>query len=266
MFKIMFFIAIASFSFAARAQDSYVAGDFSALRQTDQAEVVEVIDPLTVLLSDGQIIRLTGIYIPEEISDQTGIWAVTARDVVRDLLAGQRVAVYQTPKKDWGRSNRMGHQLAHLQRMSDHAWAQGVLVSLGLAIAQPSKRNPEMAEQLYTLEDAARTEKLGIWSDTAMHVLTPDETDNRIGDFAIVEGRVESVTLKQNRIYINFGKDWRSDFTVTIAPEDKRDFSKAGIDPLSWGGKTVRVRGFLQRYNGPMIEVTHPAFFEFVEN
>jgi hypothetical protein len=80
----------------------------------------------------------------------------------------------------------------------------------------------------------------------------------------IVEGKVESVATKNNRTYINFGKDWRTDFTVSIKSGDKRDFSKRGINPLDWGGKHIRVRGWLDEYNGPYIQINHPESVEIL--
>ena len=41
-----------------------------------------------------------------------------------------------------------------------------------------------------------------------------------------------------------------------------RAFEAAGIDTLAYRGRRVRVRGWLESYNGPMIEATHPAQIE----
>lgn len=249
------------------AQESFPTAAFNDLRGTGQAEIVEVVGPLTLLLSDGQIVRLSGIEVPAgaPASDESGPWAVTARNILRDMFLAKRVTVYQTQQKNVGRTNRMGHALVHLERHSDKAWAQGTLLSLGLARVRSTQFNPEMTEQMYLLEAIAREEKIGIWSDDSYAILTPETAAEAIGDFGIVEGRVESVALNKNRIYINFGKNWRDDFTVTIAPENKRIFSKAGINPMDWGGKLLRVRGYLKNINGPSIEVDHPEAVEVID-
>ena len=44
-----------------------------------------------------------------------------------------------------------------------------------------------------------------------------------------------------------------------------RTFRRAGVDPTSLEGRRVRVRGWLQSLNGPMIEVTHPEQIEVLE-
>ena len=42
-------------------------------------------------------------------------------------------------------------------------------------------------------------------------------------------------------------------------------FEAEGIDPLSYGGRRVRVRGWIKSYNGPMIEPSHPEQIEVLE-
>ena len=241
------------------------AGDFSDMRATKPSEVIDVVSPLTLLLRNGSIVHLSGVDIPDSYGEDISPLAVTARDILKDLLVGKRVEIYQTKQKDSGRVNRMGHMLAHLVRHDDKIWAQGTLLRLGLARVKTSSVNPEMAQQMFALEAAARNERLGFWEQEEHRTLGVDEAESAIGQFAIVKGRIESVALKKNRIYINFGKNWKDDFTVSISPQDKRKFSKAGLDPLGWGGEMVRVRGSVREYNGPYIEVTHPEAIEFIK-
>ena len=68
----------------------------------------------------------------------------------------------------------------------------------------------------------------------------------------------------RGRIYLNFGLDWRTDVTVGIGKREGRAFERAGFDLLSLNGKRVRVRGWLRRRNGPMIEATHPEQIEIL--
>jgi hypothetical protein len=41
----------------------------------------------------------------------------------------------------------------------------------------------------------------------------------------------------------DFGDDWHTDFTVSIAPENTDLFQEAGIDLLYLAGQRVRIRG-----------------------
>ncbi|HOO81810.1 MAG TPA: thermonuclease family protein [Alphaproteobacteria bacterium] len=252
---------------AAYGQDASAlpASDFSALRKTGEAQVLEVISPLTVKLSNGDIVRLPGLHFPDYdyTAERTGPFALTAMKVLQDMLEGKKVEIYQTPKKDWGRTNRMGHALAHLVRSDSGLWAQGMLIRLGLAQVKTSQRNPEMAAQLYALEAEARHEKIGIWENDDV-ILSPEDALKHLNSFQIVEGVIQSAAMKKNRVYLNFGGNWRNDFTVSIAPEDRRIFSKAEINPLDWNGAHVRVRGWVEEYNGAYIEIDHPEALEIL--
>ena len=90
------------------------------------------------------------------------------------------------------------------------------------------------------------------------------ETEALIDTFQIVEGEVVDAAVVRGRAYLNFGADWREDFTVTVAPKDRRAFENAGLDLESLAGRIVRVRGWLDSYNGPQIVLTHPEQLEIV--
>ncbi|NCT40707.1 MAG: hypothetical protein GW778_03480 [Alphaproteobacteria bacterium] len=250
----------------AHADETLPVVEFSDMRRSGQGEVADVLSPVTILMKDGTIIRLVGIDVPGMYKDDASVMAVTARDILRDLLAGQRVEIYQTTDKNSGLVNRMGQQLAHLKLAKGGFWAQGVLLKLGLARVKTTAANAHMADKMLVIERAAREEKIGIWANDAYGVVSADNAESAVGNFAIVEGRIQSVALKKNRLYINFGKNWRHDFTVSIAPEDKRAFSNARLDPMRWGRKRVRVRGSVRDYNGPYMEITHPGAIEFLDD
>jgi len=76
---------------------------------------------------------------------------------------------------------------------------------------------------------------------------------------------VIAVDEYRGRRFLNFGADYRSDFTVNIAPEDMRHFRAADIDPALWQGKALRVRGWLESYNGPNLSVAVPGAIEVLE-
>jgi len=77
-----------------------------------------------------------------------------------------------------------------------------------------------------------------------------------------VEGRVMDVAVVRGRTFLNYGSDWRSDFTVSIAARDWRRFEDSGISADDYLGRRIRVRGWLKSRNGPMIDVTHPEQIE----
>jgi len=241
----------------------FPSGDFGTLEETGQARVLQIVSPQTIQLDNGTLIDLTGVHFPDMTPEDAGPFALLGLKLLKDMLTQQEVRIYQTRDKTQGRVNRLGHALAHVVRKKDGAWVQGTLLRLGVAEMRTSIRNTENASQMRALEEKARSEKLGLW-ESALRILTPEETPDHIGSFQIVEGPIKSVALKKNRLYLNFGADWKQDFTVTVAPEHKREFSKTGINMLDWNGKTIRVRGWLSSLNGPVMEIDHPQAIDRV--
>ena len=68
--------------------------------------------------------------------------------------------------------------------------------------------------------------------------------------------------MVRGRAYLNFGPDWRSDFTVSAASAARRLFERDGHDLIALEGRIIRVRGWIKWWNGPMIELTHPEQIE----
>lgn len=262
---VSFLLILTTISGHARAQEQFPSADFSELVSSGKARVTDVIDPLTVKLDDGRVIHLAGLNYPDFDPYQPGNLSVTAMDILKDFLLKQWVEVFQTRNKKAGRVNRMGHQIAHLRRKDDQSWVQGTIINLGLARVRTDRYNPEMASQMYALEKKARKENMGLWSVDAFKILTPEKAEQGIGSFQVVEGKILSVTMHENRVFLNFGADWKTDFTVSIPPGEIRYFSQKGYFPQSWMGKNVRVRGWLFFLNGPSIEIDHPEAIELEE-
>ena len=71
-----------------------------------------------------------------------------------------------------------------------------------------------------------------------------------------------SADIARGRGYLNFGADWKTDFTISLAPDAVRLFRKSGIDIAALEGQRIRIRGWLGVRNGPVIEATHPEQLE----
>ena len=216
-----------------------------------EARVVEVIDGGTVLLDDGETVRLAGI---EALAE-------SARQTLARLVHGRRVglAVGGVPRDRYGRLR------AHLVRSDDGTWIQGALLAEGLARVHSLVDDRAMVAEMLVIERRARAARLGIWSQPRYRVRAASEADASLRSFQLVEGRVKAAAVVRGRGYLNFGDDWREDFTVSIGPRDRRRFEAEGIAIEDYEGRLVRVRGWVDSFNGPMIEATHPEQIEVLE-
>jgi micrococcal nuclease len=223
--------------------------------------VTEVVDGDTVRLDNGREVRLVGIQAPKLPLGRRGFttWplASEAKAKLESLFAGKPVTLHY----GGAREDRYGRLLAHLTDETGTLWAQGEMLKAGLARVYSFADNRAVVADMLALEREARAARRGIWREPYYRIRKPEETSRDIETFQIVEGRVLQAAMTRDRAYLNFGPDYRTDFTVTIARRDLKLFGRA-FDAKAFEGKTIRVRGWVRSLNGPMIEATHPEQIE----
>ena len=228
------------------------------------ARVTEIVDGDTLVLDDGRQVRLVGIQAPKLPLGRAHVKRQPFADQAKTAL--EQLALGHTVRLSYGgrRTDRYDRQLAHLHD-EDGRWIQGDLLLRGLARVYSFRDNRTLVGDMLMLEREARTGGRGIWSHAFYRVRDVSETPQHLDSFQLVEGTVLDSAEVRGRTYLNFGEDWRSDFTVTISPKDKRRFREESFDLLALKGRRIRVRGWLHQRNGPMIDVTHPEQIELLE-
>lgn len=238
---------------------------FDDLKLTKSGRIDKVIDGLTLLLKDDTIVRLASLDIPDFNERHDAPYAEAALAYLqKSLPEGTEIKIYQTRVAKKGRVNRMNHQLGHILTKKDGLWINGALLNQGLARVYTAPNAPEINNQMLNIEQNARKVKLGMWEDKSPHlVLTPETADQAMGKLAIIEGAVEKTASVKNNIYLNFGKDWKIDFTIMITPALRKKLARRGVDLLNIAGQKIRVRGYLREYNGALIELEAPEHLEY---
>ena len=140
---------------------------------------------------------------------------------------------------------------------------QGRLLAQGWAWVYTLADNaPGYAAAMLERERQARQQKRGLWGmpdyGQGVFIIAADRADEAIGRFRLVEGVIYEATLVRDVLYLNFGENWRSDFTIRLKNQAVARFQEEGFKPLTWAGKSVLVRGWLQGINGALIDATHP--------
>ncbi len=241
----------------------------AAERVVEWGVVRDVVDGDTLILENGEAVRLAGIQAPTLSLGRAGVasqpLAGAAREALADFALGRKIQLHFFGR----RRDRHGRLLAHLfvsgQGGDDGEWLQGKLLERGLARVYSFADNRVRIAAMLALERKARAEKRGIWAHPFYRVLDVDGAAGRLSRFALVTGRVRKALVVKGRGYLNFGDDWRTDFTIAISPKARRVFERDGIDVGAYADKPIRVRGWIKRFNGPMIEVTHPEQIEILE-
>jgi micrococcal nuclease len=222
--------------------------------------VVEITGPLSLVLDtrDGPFeIRLAELDVPESAAESARAWLLAR-------LEGEAVRLGY----DGLRRDRYDRAIAQAYRVQDGEWLQAALVEAGQARVLSHAGNRQAAAALLELEAAARRAGLGLWADPANHVRDthPDALAQDIGSVQLVEGRVLEVTrLRSGRTYINFGTDYRTDFTLVVESDAEAVFDEAGRPLADLAGQRIRVRGWLEAENGPLIRIDHPERIERLE-
>jgi micrococcal nuclease len=220
----------------------------------ESVTVARIEDGRTLELADGRMVRLVGIDAPPFNGRHGAIY-------LRQTLEGQTVRLYYGKT----RSDRWQRVVAHAVR-DDGTWVQGDLLARGLARVMTTGDNQDGADAMLALESEARKDSFGLWAEDRFAILTPETVNGARGGFQIVEGRVFDAAPVRARVYLNFTADWKTDFTVLISAKVRKQFERAGIDLETLTNKTVRVRGWVRDWNGPLVELTHAAQLEVVDD
>jgi endonuclease YncB( thermonuclease family) len=229
-----------------------------------RAKIVRVERNGVLVLEDGRAARLEGITLPAGASDRAPEFLAEQAIAKLKELATARTLTFaaEAPKED--RYDRLRAQALFADGAGEH-WLQRALLLQGLARVSLAPDRGECATELYTAEQQARAEKVGIWSLPAYRVRTPAQLADEVGTFQIVEGTVQSVASGGGRVFLEFGHDPHRDFAVVIAAGDLRTFRSIGVDPFSYQNHAIRVRGWIERVRRLEMEVATPADIEVIE-
>ena len=237
--------------------------DFGAVRGVSRGPLID--------LEKGGSLRLAGLVIPALPRNRKDVEAAknakAALTYLRKMVAGGSLAALPAFKAD--RHGRKWAQLFLTSGETDkRKWLQAALVEAGYARVSPAARGSSCANALLKLEAQARTRKAGLWGQERFAVLEAWATKKlrrRENSFQLVRGEVTGVAETKRITYVNFGKDWRTDFTVNISARAAKRFKKGGFQPADLKGKTVRVRGWVTYANGPMIRVSAAEQIEILD-
>ena len=208
-----------------------------------------------LVLADDRRLCLAGLRIVSPI-DTDGAGAEVRR-VIEGLIGGRPVRFASDSSAP---HDRYGC-LRAMVWTSDGRSLQHALLERGLAMVRILPETVWAVEAMLAVEDQARRARRGLWSRRGAGPKAADDLDGLIGTVQIVEGRVRRVSDNDRYAYLNFGVDWRTDFTVRL---DRRLVESGDLDVTGLEGKTLRVRGFVQEARGPLIDISHPAQIEIL--
>ena len=256
--KIIKMLAVFFFAFpnsSIRAQNTQPACIF----QPGQSGIVkQMTHENNIVLTNGDRLTLANIKLAQGINKKR----------LNRKLKGQKITYFFSGQK----TDRHKRLISHifLSGKDQQTWLQADLIRRGLATVYATEHNKRCFDPLEKLEQQARKQKQGEWQrgkSLQIYDVKDVQTLNQQpqGNFVIVKGQVQSIGRSRTNTFINFDKNWRTDFTIVIA---SRLLSRK---TLSWPhlkglvGKQVIARGWLDHWNGPMIRMEIPQMLHVID-
>jgi len=216
------------------------------LSSPEKVEVAGLAGPATVLLEDGRRVRLADIRTVDR-----GAEALAPRGSAELRRAGELG------------EDRHGRIPGDVVLDATAESLSIALLRRGLAFVDPAGMQEGCHRALFAAEAAAEEAGAGVWARGGP-ILSADAADLEAheGRYALVEGTVVSAEATRRTVYLNFGVDYRTDFTALARRRDVRRWEDR---LLRLEGERVRVRGVLEAWHGGLIRIEHPAQVERLE-
>ncbi|MGI9480428.1 MAG: thermonuclease family protein [Hyphomicrobiaceae bacterium] len=230
--------------------------------------VIGITDARTLKLDNGEQLRLAAILAPTAYDSPAApaIWPpeTAARQALLARVLGRNIAVAleRRGRDRYGRT--IGQVLlegtdGNADEQIDHRWLQAMTIHAGHArVTLPPQIDAACAQLLLAVEAQAEAGRRGLWRLAAYKPRRAEDTVQLIryrSTYQIVEGVVARVSVRRSAIYLNFGRDWKRDFTAKLSRTMLR---RAGIDHATvqrLGKRPVRIRGWIEKRNGPLTTI-----------
>ncbi len=224
---------------------------------TSVYRVTEIIDGDTVKLENGKEVRLVGLQAPKISLGRRDFkeWPLgyEAKEALSELALNKDVSLYYGGRE----MDRYGRLLAHLF-LDNGTWVQGEMLKMGMARVYSFADNRSIVQEMLDVENQARESMRGIWDLNFYKIKRQEDSGKHTNSFQLVSGRILEVATVRSNTYLNFGEDYKTDFTIVVPGKVRRMFDKKDINLSDFEGKNIIVRGWLKYYNGPSIDITHP--------
>ncbi len=247
------------------------SADDKKLTAGEIGHVESIVDGDTLFLDSGLKVRLSAMQAPKIPLGRPGYptWPLgqEAKEELGNIANGKRVQLFYGGL----RRDRYDRALAQVFLIDENGqpgvWLQEEMIRRGFARVYTWPDTWQNSSKLYSAEIDARDNNRGIWSDDFYRVRSPEPNSlaQDMDSFQIVEGIVTSVAKVRSNVFLNFGADYRTDFTLFLDKAGQKNFKKSGLDPQSLEGARIRVRGWVELENGPMMILDHPERIELLD-
>ncbi len=133
------------------------------------------------------------------------------------------------------------------------------LLKSGHALMFPFYLDYETAIRLRKLEKIGVEKKVGVWRKQGKKPIIIDafQAVKHIGEYRIVRDVVKKQDIHKNVVYLNFGDEWQTDFTIR-AKDARFLLIQHKLEwPDDLTGATIECRGTIHEFYGPAMDLNH---------
>ena len=209
----------------------------------------------------GDVYHLAGVRLVEQ-AEEPAVHAAM-QEFIDGVIGGADVRFEASPFEMSGMTkNRYGDRIGVIL-YGENRWLEEELILRGYAVWSGRAGYPDdLRRRLVAAERMAILEKAGLWRmRTVLDSNNPPKQYWK-GQFVIARGVVRDVHKTSARTYLNFGEDWKTDFTAAIPSSVRRKFESGGWKLSELSNKSILIRGFVRFYNGPYLELDFPEQME----
>lgn len=252
------------------------------------ANVVDVDMRGTVTLHDGRKLVLAHFLFPHaplylnRVNSKSWPFAKLARAALREMIDGQRVGLYY---QKW-QGDRYGRGAVHLvlsKAGGEKKWVQAEMLRRGVGVYVPflpaagsalKRANGQIMQRspchnvLLRNEQIAQSAERGVWAHAFYRAKPAKDITGLMRllyHYQVVAGRVHQVAERGGRAYINFSADWRTDFTAVIDRKYWKKLKAHHQRIKALKGKRLRIRGWIEKWNGPAIKISDLGQIEVMD-
>ncbi|WP_027174478.1 DNA-binding protein [Methylobacterium sp. 10] len=205
-----------------------------------------------LVLASGDRAVLDGIRWPAEDDGEARAWMLNHRDRALTLV----------PRGEIDRWGRVHVDAAVSGEAIDLA---GGLIEAGLAYADAGERDTLCRPALLTLESGARSATRGLWQAGVRDGRDGAALREATGHFIVAQGRVVNVGERPARTYLDFARRGEDGLTVTVSKRTWRRLRERGLSAATLRGRIVRVRGIVEAWRGPTLDIASADMIEVLD-
>ncbi len=225
-----------------------------------------VIDGDTIILDNGETVRLIGVDAPEthhpEIPAQR--FGEESTDFLRQMIQDRKCTLKFDPNET---RDKYGRLLAYV--FVEGKLVNAEIIRRGYAYAY-TRFNYQRKSEFLLLEREAREKQYGLWDPSSVDTRTVHPINDQArtiswqdaakhyGKYATVEGTIVKTYNSGKACFLNFHIDYKNHFTAVIFAPDFPRFPKN--PEVFYKGKEVRISGYIKKYKGsPEMILNHPG-------